>query len=99
MGKAAPAAVPCRAACCASSSGRCRHARTDPRMRALVTDAPDVRTPLAALGPAQAIRAFPYAAFTLVIAVMAACGARIAAMPSSWADAADVPFIQEDARA
>jgi len=64
-----------------------------------MTDAPDLRIPLAALGPAQAVRAFPYAAFTLVIAVVVACGAGIASMPSSWAEAADVPFVQEDAPA
>ena len=64
-----------------------------------MTAAPAFRTPLGALGPARAIRAFPYAAFTLVIAVMAACGVGIAAMPSSWAEAADVPYVQQDALA
>jgi hypothetical protein len=64
-----------------------------------MTHALTSRMPRAALGAAQALRAFPYAAFTLVIAVVLACGIGIADMPSSWAKAADVPLVQEDAPA
>lgn len=53
--------------------------------------------PRAALGAAQAVRAFPFTAFALVIAVVLTCGVGIADMPSSWAKAADVPLVQQDA--
>jgi hypothetical protein len=64
-----------------------------------MTHSPVLRNPLGAFGPAQAIRAFPYAAFTLVIAVVAACGVGIAAMPASPVEADDVPAIHGEAPA
>jgi hypothetical protein len=40
--------------------------------------------PSAGFGLADAVRKLPYAAFMLVIAIVAVCGMAIAAMPSRW---------------